>query len=138
MTSDHFRMASQLWSGTGLQYEQMKVKLTYVLVLALACLAQWAPGVLAQQPPDRADRPNRQFQMERRARLLANLTEDERARLRAAHQKAMADPAVQAAREKLKQARREFREILRPALLKADPSLQPILDKLRPERPDKQ
>ena len=75
--------------------------------------------------------------------MLANLTEDERARLRAAHQKAMQDPAVQAAREKLKQARREFREIMRPALLKADPSIQPILDKLRAERergdkPDRQ
>ena len=116
----------------------MKAKLTYLLVPALACLAQWTPGVLAQQPPDRPDRPFRQFQNERRARLLASLTEDERARLRAAHQKAMADPAVQAAREKLKQARREFREVLRPALLKADPSIQPILEKLRPERPDKQ
>ena len=138
MTSDHLRIASQLLSGAGLQYQQMKAKLTYLLVPALASAAQWAPGVLAQQPPDRPDRPFRQFQNERRARLLANLTEDERARLRAAHQKAMADPAVQAAREKLKQARREFREILRPALLKADPSIQPILDKLRPERPDKQ
>ena len=119
----------------------MKAKLTYLLVPALACAAQWTPGVLAQQPPDRPDRPDRpfrQFQNERRARLLANLTEDERARLRAAHQKAMADPAVQVAREKLKQARREFREILRPALLKADPSIQAILDKLRPERADKQ
>jgi Spy/CpxP family protein refolding chaperone len=116
----------------------MKAKLTYLLVPALACVAQWAPGVLAQQPPDRPDRPFRQFQNERRARLLANLTEDERARLRAAHEKAMADPAVQAAREKLKQARREFRDVLQPALLKADPSIQPILDKLRPERPDKQ
>jgi Spy/CpxP family protein refolding chaperone len=116
----------------------MKAKLTYLLVPALACVAQWAPGVLAQQPPDRPDRPFRQFLNERRARLLANLTEDERTRLRAAHEKAMADPAVQAAREKLKQARREFREVLRPALLKADPSIQPILDKLRPERPDKQ
>jgi hypothetical protein len=50
----------------------------------------------------------------------------------------MQDPAVQAAREKLRQARREFRELLRPALLKADPTIQPILDKMRPERPDKQ
>ncbi len=75
--------------------------------------------------------------MERRARW-ANLSEDERARLKAAHQKAMADPAVQAAREKLRQARREFREVMRPALLKADPSLQPILEKMRPERPDRE
>jgi hypothetical protein len=138
MTSDHFRMASQLWSEAGLEYEQMKAKLTYLLVPVLACVAQWAPDVLAQQPPDRPDRPFRQFQNERRARLLASLTEDERSRLRAAHQKAMADPAVQVAREKLRQARREFREVMRPALLKADPSIQPILDKLRPERPDRQ
>ena len=114
----------------------MKLKLNFLLVPALACFAQFAPSIYAQAP-DRPDRPFRQFQNERRARLLANLTEDERTRLRAAHQKAMMDPAVQAAREKLKQARREFREILRPALLKADPSIQPILDKLRAERPDK-
>ena len=115
----------------------MKAKLTYLLVPALACASQFAPNVVAQ-PPDRPDRPFRQFQNERRARLLASLTEDERARLRAAHEKAMADPAVQAAREKLKQARREFREVMRPAMLKADPSVQAILDKLRAERQEKQ
>jgi hypothetical protein len=115
----------------------MKLKLTVLLVPAITCAVQLAPTVFAQSPPDRADRPFRQFLTERRAARLASLTEDERARLRAAHQKALQDPAVQAAREKLKQARREFRETLRPALLKADPSIQPILDKLRAERPDK-
>jgi Spy/CpxP family protein refolding chaperone len=115
----------------------MKLKLTFFLVPALMCVLQLAPRVFAQSPPDRPDRPFRQFLTERRAARLANLTEDERARLRAAHQKALQDPAVQAAREKLKQARREFREVLRPALLKADPSIQPILEKLRAERPDK-
>ena len=113
----------------------MKAKLIYLLVPVLVCMSQFAATVSAQ-PPDRPDRPFRQFQNERRARW-ANLTEEERGRLRAAHQKAMADPAVRAAREKLRQARREFRELMRPALLKADPSLQPILDKLRPERADK-
>ena len=117
----------------------MKLKLNFLLIPALACASQWAPNVLAQQPserPDRPERPFRQFQNERRARF-QNLTEDERARLRAAHQKAMQDPAVQAAQEKLRQARREFRELMRPALLKADPSIQPILDKLRGDRPDR-
>ena len=113
----------------------MKTKLTYFLVPVLACTSQFASRLSAQQPSDRPDRPFRQLQNERRARFLANLTEDERAKLRAAHQKAMADPAVQAARERLKQARREFREVMRPALLKADPSIQPILDKMRPIRP---
>jgi len=115
----------------------MKLKPTFLLVPALACASQLSPNVFAQSPPDRPDRPFRQFLTERRAARLANLTEDERARLRAAYQKALQDPAVQAAREKLKQARREFREILRPALLKADPSIQPILEKLRAERPEK-
>ncbi|MEY2505817.1 MAG: hypothetical protein QOH01_146 [Verrucomicrobiota bacterium] len=114
----------------------MKLKLTFLLVPALAGVSLLAPDLFAQ-PPERSDRPVRQFQNERRARMLANLTEDERARLRAAHEKAMTDPAVQAAREKLRQARREFREIMRPALLKADPSIQPILDKLKAERPDR-
>ena len=135
MTSEPFLAGSRLCRGAGLHYEPMKAKLIYLLVPALACVSRVTPS-LSAQPPDRADRPFRQFQNERRARW-TNLSEEERGRLRAAHQKAMADPAVQAAREKLRQARREFREILRPALLKADPSLQPILDKLRPDRGDR-
>ena len=115
----------------------MKAKLNFLLVAALACASLFLAPSLTAEAPDRPDKPFRQFQNERRARF-ANLTEDERARLRNAHQKAMADPAVQAARDRLRQARREFREILRPALLKADPSLQPILDKLRSERPERQ
>jgi Spy/CpxP family protein refolding chaperone len=113
----------------------MKAKLNFLLVPALTCVSQFGPGLTAQ-PPDRSDKPSRPFQNERRARF-ANLTDDERARLRDAHQKAMTDPAVQAARDRLRQARREFREVLRPAMLKADPSIQPILDKLRSERPDR-
>ena len=108
----------------------MKAKLTVLLVSALAGVLQTAPSTLAQPP---ADRPFRPFQNERRARW-ANLNDEERAKLRAAHEKAMADPAVQAARDRLRQARREFREVMRPAMLKADPSIQPILEKLRAER----
>jgi len=138
MTSDHFFRTSQLWHGSGLQSEQMKLKLTFLVVPALTCAAQFAPSVFAQSPPpDRSERPFRQFLTERRAARLANLSEDERARLRAAYQKALQDPAVQAAREKLKQARREFRETMRPVLLKADPSIEPILEKLKAERADK-
>jgi Spy/CpxP family protein refolding chaperone len=136
MTSDLFSAGSQLPREPGLQYQQMKLNSTFLLLSALTCVSQLTPNLFGQAP-ERPDRPVRQFQTERRARMLANLTEDERARLRAAHQKAMNDPAVQAAREKLRQARREFREIMRPALLKADPSIQPILDKLKAERPDR-
>jgi hypothetical protein len=109
----------------------MKAKLTFLLVPTLIATLQFAPAILAQSP---ADKPAGQFQMERHARW-ASLNEEERAKLKAAHQKAMADPAVRAARDRLKQARREFREIMRPAMLKADPSIQPILEKMRAERP---
>jgi hypothetical protein len=118
----------------------MKLKLNFLLVPALASVAQFTPNLFAQSPTERPERPFRQFQNERRAERRArfqNLTEDERTRLRAAHQKAMQDPALQAARDKMRQAQREFREMLRPALLKADPSVEPILDKLRGDRPDK-
>ena len=111
----------------------MKAKLTFLLVPALAAVLQFAPAVLAQPP---TDKPARQLRMERRARW-ATLNEDERSKLRAAHQKAMADPAVRAARDRLKKARQEFRDVMRPALLKADPSIQPILEKMRPERAGK-
>ena len=107
----------------------MKAKLTFLLVSMLAGTLHFVPSLSAQPP----DRPSRPFQNERRARW-ANLSEEDRAKLRAAHEKAMADPAVQAARDRLRQARREFRELMRPAMLKADPSIQPILDKLRAER----
>jgi hypothetical protein len=108
----------------------MKAKLSFLLIPTLAATLQLAPIAMAQGP---ADKPFKQFQ-ERRARW-ASLSEEERAKLKAAHQKAMEDPAVRAARDRLKQARREFRETLRPALLKADPSVQPILEKMRAERP---
>jgi len=107
----------------------MKSKFSFFLVPIVAVASLWTPAISAQSP----DRPNRRFQAERRARW-ESLTEEERARLKAAHQKALSDPAVLAAREKLKQARREFREIMRPALLRADPSVQAILDKIRAER----
>jgi len=60
----------------------------------------------------------------------ANLSADEREKLKAAHQKAMQDPVVQAAQEKMRQADNEFRNALHASMLKADPSIQPILDKM--------
>ncbi len=57
---------------------------------------------------------------------LANLTPAERKELRAAHAKAKQDPAYQAAKTRM----REAREAMRAALLKADPNIQPILNKI--------
>ena len=109
----------------------MKAKYSFLLVPALAATLQFAPVTFAQDP---SQRPGRQFWGERRARW-AGLNEEERAKLRAAHQKALEDPAVRAAQDRMRQARRDFREVMRPAMLKADPSIQPILDKMRAARP---
>jgi uncharacterized protein YbaA (DUF1428 family) len=65
---------------------------------------------------------------------LANLSPDERQKLEAAHQKAMQDPAVHSAHEKMRQAHKEFRDALHAAMLKADPTVQPILDKMSKDK----
>ncbi|HEY2103758.1 MAG TPA: hypothetical protein VGH08_10965 [Chthoniobacterales bacterium] len=70
------------------------------------------------------------------ARRLANLSGEERARLQSAHQAAMRDPALRESREKFQQARKEFRDKLQDALIKADPSVQPILEKVKHQRRD--
>jgi hypothetical protein len=90
-----------------------------------AATLQLASVAHAQEQQTRRATLNPRWQM---------LSETERAKLRAAHQQAMQDAQVRAAHERLIEARREFREVMRPALLKADPSVQPILEKLRTSR----
>ena len=104
----------------------MKTK-SLLLILAATAALQFTPIVSAQDS-DAADHPRRG----RYAKMLANLSADERAKLRAAHRQAMADPAVQAAKDRQIQAAREFRELKRARMLQADPTIQPILDKLPP------
>jgi hypothetical protein len=53
-----------------------------------------------------------------------------RAKLHTAHEIAMRDPKVRAAREQRNRANKKYHAALRAAMLKADPSLQPILDKI--------
>lgn len=73
-----------------------------------------------------------------------SLTPEQRQQLKSARQKAKDDPAVQAAREKMRDARgpeakraaaREMHEAMKAAMLKADPSLASLLDQLEPPGP---
>ena len=61
----------------------------------------------------------------------SKLSLEEQAKLRSAHDVALRDPALAQSRERFEQARKDFRDRLRDALLKADPSVQPILEKVR-------
>jgi Spy/CpxP family protein refolding chaperone len=107
----------------------MKLK-TFLVVSSVVAALQITPAVFAQAPDNSGHGRHRHGRHER---LLANLTPEERAKLRAARHQAMADPAVQAAKDRARQARREYRDLRRAAMLRADPTLQPILDKI-PER----
>jgi hypothetical protein len=100
---------------------------TYSLVRILAaCVTlQLSPLVLAQNPDD----PQTGRGAHWRQRL-ANLSSDEREQFKTAHSKAVQDPEVRAAQARLRQAQREYRERMRAAMLKADPRIAPVLDKL--------
>jgi len=95
------------------------------LVLVTALLAVLLPTVGFAQGQRTVD-----FRRER----FAGLSRDEQVRLRTAHDTAMRDPTLAATRQRYEQARKEFRDKLRDALLKADPSVQPILEKVRRQR----
>ncbi len=58
------------------------------------------------------------------------LSEEDRAKYKTARAQALKDPAVAAARERKKKADTEYRSLLNNEVLKVDPSLKPMLDKL--------
>lgn len=69
-------------------------------------------------------------------RVLNELSPDERTRLQTAHQAVLHDANLAASRARYLNARKEFRQQLRDALLKADPSVQPILEKIQKDHPE--
>jgi hypothetical protein len=122
--SRHFAAARATFLRERVIVYRMKVTLASICVAVAAATVQLAPAAHAQEQGRRA-MPGARWQ---------SLSEPERAKLRAAHQQAMQDAQVRAAHERLIQARREFRDVMRPAMLRADPSVQPILERLRSER----
>jgi hypothetical protein len=65
------------------------------------------------------------------------LTGAERAKLAAAHEKVRDEADVKAAREKLLEAQKNLRAAREKAVLKADPSLEPVIKKLEQRRENK-
>jgi hypothetical protein len=102
----------------------MKTKTTMSILLAIALIA---PTLFGQGADDQGKGWKHNHDHEG---MLANLAPEERQKVQAAHQKAMQDPAVQAAHEKLKDARKQFRDSMHAAMVKADPTIEPILAKL--------
>ncbi len=65
------------------------------------------------------------------------LSPEERQKLRAAHNAAMQDPAVKAAEATRATDKKGYRKTVREAMLRADPGIAPILEKMREEHPRK-
>lgn len=105
----------------------------------------------AQRDDDKTPRENRKgkphsVEWGKDKKGLAALSEDERKKLTAAREIARQCTAVQAAEqrrasaktpEERRAAAMEHARAMREAMLAADPSLGPILEKLRPEKPGK-
>jgi hypothetical protein len=115
-----YHLARNFASAFGFYFSVMK---RLVLVTALLAVLLPASG-FAQAPPGNDFRRMR----------FSRLSMEEQARFRSAHDMALRDPALAATRERYEQARNEYRSKLREALLKADPSVQPILEKVRRKR----
>ena len=69
-------------------------------------------------------------------RAIEKLTPEERQKLKAAHKAALEDPSVKAAEadKSGKGGKKAYHEAVRAAMLKADPSVKAILDKMKEER----
>ncbi len=115
-----FHLARNFARAFGLYLSVMKRQ---VLLTALLAFLLAASG-FAQGPQGNDFRRGR----------FSRLSMEEQARFRSAHDMALRDPALAATRQRYEQARNEYRNKLREALLKADPSVQPILEKVRRHR----
>ena len=115
-----YHLARNFTRAFGLYFSVMKG-----MVLVTALLAVLLPTIGFAQSPQGNDFRRRRF---------SRLSMEEQARFRSAHDMALRDPSVAATRQRYEQARNEYRNKLREALLKADPSVQPILEKVRRQR----
>ena len=96
-----------------------------LLIAAALVLLQLVPCAQAQETGEKSGKHHKLWEW------FNEMSPDELAKFRTARNQAMKDPAVQAANEKRKQADAEYRELLRAQMLKADPSLKPLLDKIK-------
>ena len=83
----------------------------------------FASVLVAQQAEEKPSRHHRFSD------LLKLFSDEERAKFKAAKERAMKDPAVRAAREKRDKADEEYRELLHAQMVKIDPSVKPLIDK---------
>lgn len=125
----------------------MKTSLRFRFALLTVCAALPAGALMAQAPaaaplatatpsvsaPAAAAAPAAAEESEGtlRARAMSRLTPEEQSKLRAARKAAMQDPEVKAAEATRATDKKGYRKALAAAMIRADSSVAPILEKLR-------
>lgn len=109
-----------------LSYSPTMILKPFVRFLALVAMVQLAPFAFAQE----VDGSDLRREVRQREEKVSKLSIEEQLKLRAAERNAAEDPAVKAALEKRNRAIQEFRAALRASMIKADPTVEPILDKV--------
>ena len=128
----------------------MKYPIRHTLALFTACTVLPAAGLFAQAPAPAAPASTATPSVSEPAgtakaedeehgmmKAYEKLTPEEKQKLKAARQAAKQDPAYKAAeaqKDTGKEGKRAFKKAQYDAMIKADPSVKPILDKLREER----
>jgi hypothetical protein len=106
------------------------MKLTLCVVGALL-FASVRLSSFAQAPtPAVVDGSDVDGQLGDRQDKIVKLSLEEQLKLRAAQQKAAEDPAVKAALDKRNQAIEEFRKAMHDSMVKSDPKMEEILQKI--------
>jgi hypothetical protein len=98
----------------------------FVLFLVVLAVAQLAPMVRAQE----LDGSEVRRELREREERVNKLSTEDQLKLRAAQQKAAEDPEVKAALEKRNQVLEEYRAAVRAAIIKADPTVKSILERV--------
>ena len=105
--------------------------------LSVALIAATAPLLAQDNPsmPGGAEQPGSRFKQQRGKQAAAQmLPADERKRLEAAQEKAKNDPTVRSLREAKESIEEQLANAMRAAMIAADPTLAPTLDKIRDAR----
>jgi hypothetical protein len=113
-------MFTQLWYSSDMRLN------AFVLSLVLFALIQINPFAFAQT----LDGSDVRRDLRERDERVNKLSTEDQLKLRAAEQKAAEDPDVKAALEKRNKAIQEFRAALRASMIKTDPTVAPILEKV--------
>lgn len=102
------------------------IRVSIRFITVCAAVVQLLSSAYAQEL-DRSD--TRREQRERQEKV-SKLSTEEQLQLRAAQQKAAEDPAVKEAVAKRNEAIKAFRDAFTAAMIKADPKIVPILEKI--------